>query len=114
MFKDFTQGLAGEELRIIKQLQINLYEAHNVANNIEDNNIQALHHNSYGIMSKNEDGGWIDVTQFQQKNNIALMKMEEFRYRCDSCKKLFTCEIGWREHAERMDSCGKKCICDVF
>jgi hypothetical protein len=42
------------------------------------------------------------------------MRMEEFRYRCERCKKLFTCETGWREHAEWMGSCGKKCICDVF
>jgi hypothetical protein len=35
MFKAFTQGLAGEEPRIIKQLQRDLCEANNVANSMK-------------------------------------------------------------------------------
>ena len=42
------------------------------------------------------------------------MKMEEFRYRCVTCKKLFSCEIGWREHTKWMLNCGRTCTCDVF
>jgi hypothetical protein len=36
MFKDFTRGLVGEELRLIKQLERDLYEANNVDTNMED------------------------------------------------------------------------------
>ena len=42
------------------------------------------------------------------------MDMEEFRYRCATCKKLFSCEFGWRKHTEWMIVCGRKCTCDVF
>jgi hypothetical protein len=43
------------------------------------------------------------------------MKMEEFRYRCKTCKKIFSCEIGWREHQNWMFVCGRTtCICDLF
>jgi len=42
-------------------------------------------------------------------------KMEEFRYRCKTCKQLFSCEVGWREHKDWMITCGRlNCICDVF
>jgi len=64
-------------------------------------------------MRKNKDG-WIDVTQALQQNNLINMNMEEFRYRCITCKKLFSCEFGWRRHTERMTMCGRKCTCDVF
>jgi sulfatase maturation enzyme AslB (radical SAM superfamily) len=116
MFKDFTRGLVGEELRLIKQLERDLYEANNVDTNMEDACIEtsiavsndqvfpeeARFHNSYGVMSKNQDEEWIDVTQVQQENNLAQMKMKEFRYRCATCKKLFSCEVGWRKHTEWM------------
>jgi hypothetical protein len=43
------------------------------------------------------------------------MKIEEFRYRCKTCKKLFSCEIGWIKHEDWMSECGRtNCICDVF
>lgn len=64
-------------------------------------------------MRKNKDG-WIDVTQALQQNNLIKMDMEEFRYRCMTCRKLFSCEFGWRKHTEWMIVCGRKCTCDVF
>lgn len=42
------------------------------------------------------------------------MNMDEFRYRCDSCKMLFSCKAGWNEHADHRIVCGRTCICDVF
>ena len=59
-------------------------------------------------------GELIDVTQAAQENNLMRMKMEEFRYRCVICKKLFSCEAGWRSHTEWMSVCGRTCTCDVF
>lgn len=35
--------------------------------------------------------------------------MEEFRYRCLTCSKLFSCKAGWKEH-----SLLTYCKCDVF
>ena len=40
--------------------------------------------------------------------------MEEFRYRCQTCKKVFSCEAGWKEHEDWMLKCGRICDCDVF
>jgi transcriptional regulator NrdR family protein len=55
------------------------------------------------------------VTQALQENNLTLMRLEEFRYRCVSCKKMFSCIEGWTQHKEWMVVCGKtSCICDVF
>ena len=57
----------------------------------------------------------VDVTQAVQENNLAKMKMDEFRYRCAICKKLFSCEAGWKEHKEWMQTCGRTtCVCDIF
>jgi len=42
------------------------------------------------------------------------MDMEEFRYRCKPCKKLFSCKIGWIKHTEWMIVNGRTCTCDVF
>lgn len=72
-----------------------------------------VYHHRYGIMQKNKNG-WIDVSQAIQQNNLIKMEFEEFRYRCKTCKKLFSYEAGWRKHTEWMLACGRKCNCDVF
>lgn len=59
-------------------------------------------------------GELVTVTRQIVENAIAAEKMKEFRYRCATCKKLFSCEVGWRKHTEWMLACGRKCTCDVF
>ena len=66
------------------------------------------HHKGEGYMT------WIgdelfDVTGAIQENNLMRMKMEEFRYRCLTCSRLFSCKAGWKEH-----SLLTYCKCDVF
>lgn len=44
----------------------------------------------------------VDVTGVKQAENFIKMNMEEVRYRCAICKKLFSCEAGWKAHTEWM------------
>ncbi len=61
------------------------------------------------------NGTLLDVTQALQHNNLIKMRLEEFRYRCVGCKKIFSCKEGWERHKHWMVVCGKmSCICDVF
>lgn len=49
----------------------------------------------------------IDVTSVKQAKNLINMNMEEFRYRCATCKKLFSCDAGWKSHAKWMNMCDR-------
>ncbi len=61
------------------------------------------------------NGELLDVTQALQYNNLIRMRLEEFRYRCLGCKKMFSCKEGWQRHKAWMVVCGKSsCTCDVF
>jgi hypothetical protein len=61
------------------------------------------------------NGELINVTEAIQQNNIIRQRLDEFIYRCTSCKKLFSCVEGWKKHKEWMVLCGKiSCVCDVF
>jgi hypothetical protein len=57
---------------------------------------------------------FVDVTRVTQEKNLQEQQLKEFRYRCFTCKCLFSCVAGWKIHTEFMLLCGRKCICDVF
>jgi hypothetical protein len=57
---------------------------------------------------------FVDVTHVTQEKNLQEQQLKEFRYRCLTCKRLFSSSAGWKTHSEFMIMCGRKCVCDVF
>jgi hypothetical protein len=55
-------------------------------------------HKSEGYMQWNIEGELVDVTASVQQNNFENIKQATYRYRCFTCAKLFSSEVGWREH----------------
>ena len=77
--------------------------------------VESYYHKSEGYMQWNTDGELIDVTAQNMSNLLGKIKQESYKYRCLTCKKVFSCEAAWKEHGSYTQlNSNKNCKCDVF